>query len=132
MEAHDRNSAPFSMTLARGTRGEDGGALKVGTNDQIAPCCSGRSVRCCHGGMLNLFCPPAPLVTVAPQLPEKMPELRTGIPINIDRPKAQEKADDFLQAAQAILKHEPNAQASVDRPTVTGHIPLPKKRPIPR
>jgi hypothetical protein len=83
-------------------------------------------------GCFTYFVPPPPLVTVAPQLPEKMPELRTGIPTNIDRPKAQEKADDFLQAAQAILKQEPNAQASVDKPTVTGHIPLPKKRPIPR
>jgi len=30
-------------------------------------------------------------------LPEKMPELRMGIPASID-PKAQETADDFLQA----------------------------------
>jgi hypothetical protein len=80
-------------------------------------------------GCFTYFVPPPLLLTVAPQLPEKMPELRAGIPT---RPKAQEKADDFLQAAQAILKQEPNAQASVDKPTVTGHIPLPKKRPIPR
>jgi outer membrane PBP1 activator LpoA protein len=74
----------------------------------------------------------SPLATVPAQLPEKSPELRTGIPANIDRSRADEKADDFLQAAQAILKQEPNAQASADKPTVTGHIPLPKKRPIPR
>jgi hypothetical protein len=80
-------------------------------------------------GCFTYFVPRPPLLTVAPQLPEKMPEPRAGIPT---RPKAQEKADDFLQAAQAILKQEPNAQASVDKPTVTGHIPLPKKRPIPR
>jgi hypothetical protein len=61
-----------------------------------------------------------------------MPELRMGIPASVDPPKAQESANDFLQAAQAILKKEPNAQASADRPTITGHIPLPKKRPIPR
>jgi hypothetical protein len=74
-------------------------------------------------GCFTYFVRPLPLVTVAPQLPEKMPELSAGIPTNIDRPKAQEKADDFLQAAQAILKQEPNAQASVDKPIVTGHIP---------
>jgi hypothetical protein len=67
---------------------------------------------------------------VAPQLPEKMPELRTGIPANIDRPTAEETPDRFLQAAQAILKQDPNAQASADKQTITGHIPLPKKRPI--
>jgi hypothetical protein len=76
-------------------------------------------------GCFTYFIPP--LVTVAPQLPEKMPELRTGIPANIDRP---ETPDQFLQAAQAILKQDPNAQASADKPTITGHIPLPKKRPI--
>ena len=54
------------------------------------------------------------------------------IPPGVDPPKAQETANDFLQAAQAILKKEPNALASADRPTITGHIPLPKKRPIPR
>ena len=40
-----------------------------------------------------------------------------GIPANVDPPKAQERADDFLQAAQAILKQEPNALASADKPT---------------
>jgi hypothetical protein len=84
-------------------------------------------------GCFTYFVPPRPPVAPPPQLPEKMPELRTGIPTNVDPPKAQERADDFLQAAQAILKQEPNALASADRPTViTGHIPLPKKRPIPR
>jgi hypothetical protein len=77
--------------------------------------------------MLYLFHTP-PLVTVAPQLPEKMPELRTVIPANIDRPTAEEIPDQFLHAAQAILTQDPNAQASADKPTL-GHIPLPKKRP---
>jgi hypothetical protein len=77
-------------------------------------------------GCFTYFVPPP--VTPPPQLPEKMPELRLGIPANVDPPKTQERADDFLQAAQAILKQEPNALASAD----TGHIPLPKKRPIPR
>ena len=79
------------------------------------------------------FVLPRPPVAPPPQLPEKMPELHMGIPASVDPPKAQETADDFLQAAQAILKKEPDARASADKPTViTGHIPLPKKRPIPR
>jgi len=47
-------------------------------------------------GCFTYFILPPPLVTVVPQLPEKMPELRTGIPANIDRP---ETPDQFLQAA---------------------------------
>jgi len=52
------------------------------------------------------FVPPRPPVAPPPQLPEKMPELHMGIPASVDPPKAQETADDFLQAAQAILKKE--------------------------
>ena len=83
-------------------------------------------------GCFTYFVPPRPPAAPPPQLPEKMPELRMGTSANVDPPKIQERADDFLQAAQAILKQEPNAQASADKPTITGHIPLPKKRPIPR
>lgn len=83
-------------------------------------------------GCFTYFVPPRPPVAPPPQLPEKMPELRVAIPVNVDPPKAQERADDFLQAAQAILKQEPNALASADKPTITGHVPLPKRRPIPR
>ena len=82
-------------------------------------------------GCFAYFVPPRPPAAPPPQLPEKMPELRMGIPTSVDR-KAQETADDFLQAAQAILKKESNARASADKRTITGHIPLPKKRPIPR
>jgi hypothetical protein len=80
-------------------------------------------------GCFTYFVIPPPPVKADTQLAEKMPELRIGLPANVDRQKAQERADDFLQAAQAILKQEPNAQASADKPTITGHIP---KRPIPR
>jgi hypothetical protein len=43
-------------------------------------------------------------------------------------------AEDFLRAAEAILRPLSNAQASArsDEPPITGHIPLPKRRPIPR
>ena len=88
-------------------------------------------VAAAFAGCFTYFVSPPPPVT-AVQLPEQMPELRMGIQANLDRPKVQERADDFLQAAQAILKQEPNAQASADKPTIIEHIPLPKKRPIPR
>jgi hypothetical protein len=46
---------------------------------------------------------------------------------------SEEQAAAFQQAAQAILKHAPDAQASAatDEPPIVGHIPLPKRRPIP-
>jgi hypothetical protein len=44
------------------------------------------------------------------------------------------RAEDFLRAAEAILRPLSNAQASVlaDELPIIGHIPLPKRRPIPR
>jgi hypothetical protein len=41
-------------------------------------------------------------------------------------------AEDYERAAQAILKRLPDAQASArtDELPITGHIPLPKRRPI--
>jgi hypothetical protein len=43
-------------------------------------------------------------------------------------------AEDFERAAEAILKRLPDVQASVlaDGPPIIGHVPLPKRRPIPR
>jgi hypothetical protein len=82
--------------------------------------------------------PPPPRVVEADQrLPPTVPDMTgrpdTGTPTNIgQRPSAEEQAAAFLQAAQAILKQAPDAQASADEPPITGHIPLPKKRPIPR
>jgi hypothetical protein len=51
------------------------------------------------------------------------------------RPLENEKAAiAYLEAAQAILRRAPTAQASAsnDELPITGRIPLPKKRPIPR
>jgi hypothetical protein len=80
--------------------------------------------------------PPLPRIEVDQRLPPAAPDLKgpdPGGPINIVRgPSAEEPAAAFLQAAQAILKQAPDAQASADEPPITGHIPLPKKRPIPR
>src|ERR1700730_1773912 len=73
---------------------------------------------------------------VTPPLPPAVPDIPdpdAGTPTNIgQRPSAEEQAAAFQQAAKAILKQAPNAQASADEPPITGHIPLPKRRPIPR
>jgi hypothetical protein len=60
----------------------------------------------------------------------------TDTPTKLDQPlRAEEESGDaFRQAAEAILKHAPDALASAvtNEPPITGHIPLPKRRPIPR
>ena len=67
------------------------------------------------------------------RLPPTAPDMTgpdTGTPTNIDqRQSAEDKAKAFRQAAEAILKQLPNAQASANEPPITGHIPLPKSRP---
>ena len=44
------------------------------------------------------------------------------------------RAEDFLPAAEAILRPLSSAQASArtDELPIIGHVPLPKRRPIPR
>ena len=46
----------------------------------------------------------------------------------------QHAAAAFERAAKTILKRLPDAlaYAGADEPPITGHIPLPKRRPIPR
>jgi hypothetical protein len=56
-----------------------------------------------------------------------------GTPTKFDQRLSAEKSGDaFGQAADAILTQAPNAQASADELPIAGHIPLPKRRPIPR
>jgi hypothetical protein len=81
--------------------------------------------------------PPPPRVVEADQrLPPTMPDMTgpdAGTPKNIDRhPSSEEQAAAYKHAAEAIIKQAPDAQASADKPPITGHIPLPKRRPIPR
>jgi len=84
--------------------------------------------------------PPPPGVVEADQrLPPTAPDMTgpdTGTPTNIDqRPSAEEQAAAaFQRAAAAILRRAQDAQASAgtDEPPITGHIPLPKRRPTPR
>jgi hypothetical protein len=83
-------------------------------------------------GCFTYFDAPPPQVG-SDQQPGKIPEAEMGVPIG-QHPSEENKADAFLQAARAILQRAPNAQASVDtdQSRITGHIPLPKRRPIPR
>jgi hypothetical protein len=86
------------------------------------------------------FVPPRPpRVEVNQLIPPTVPDLtgrETQTPRNIDpRPSAEEQAAKaFERAAKAILARAPDARASAgtDGPLITGHIPLPKGRPIPR
>jgi hypothetical protein len=47
--------------------------------------------------------------------------------------RQKQTADDFLRAAQEILKRHPDAQASArtEELPIVGHIPLPRPRPVP-
>jgi hypothetical protein len=87
-------------------------------------------------GCFTYFVIPPPPIEVDQRSPPTAPDMtgpHTGTPTNIyQRPGAEEKAAAaFQQAAAAILRPLPNALASADEPPIAGHIPLPKKRPIP-
>jgi hypothetical protein len=90
---------------------------------------------------LTYFVAPSPPAEADRQLaltpPDmKGPDMRTRT--NIDqRPNAEEQAKvAFERAAAAILRQAPNLQASAPANTnahpSAEHIPLPKRRPIPR
>ena len=86
-------------------------------------------------GCLTYFVIPPPPVELDQPLPPTAPDMAgPQTPKSIDpRPSAEEKAvAAFQQAAAAILRPLPNALASANEPPITGRIPLPKKRPIPR
>jgi hypothetical protein len=85
------------------------------------------------------FVTPPPPIEADQRLPPTAPDMtgpNPGTPTNIDqRPSAEEQAAvAFQQAAAAILRQTPDAQASAgtNELPITGHIPLPKRRPIPR
>jgi hypothetical protein len=85
-------------------------------------------------GCFAYFATPPPVEADQP-LPPTKPDIassNTGKPTDIDqRKRADERAAAFLKA---ILRRAQYAQASAgtDEPPITGHIPLPKRRPIPR
>jgi hypothetical protein len=90
-------------------------------------------------GCLTYFITPPLRIEVDRQLPPTAPDLKgpRPVPTNVDHPgpSAEEQAAAaFLRAAQAILKKPPDAEAfaAIDEPPINGHIPLPKRRPLPR
>jgi hypothetical protein len=89
-------------------------------------------------GCFAYFATPPPPVEADQPLPPTKPDITssdTGTPTDIDqRRSADERAAAFLRTAATILRRARYAQASAgtDEPPITGHIPLPKRRPIPR
>jgi hypothetical protein len=90
-------------------------------------------------GCFTYFVTPPSPVGADQQLPPPAPDMtgpNTGTPTNNDQhPSAEEQAAiAFQQAAAAILRQAPDARASAgtNELTITGHVPLPKRRPIPR
>ena len=85
------------------------------------------------GSFTYLVSPPPPVEaeqrSAAPA--REMTGTAAGTPVRIAQDR---RAEDFLRAAEAILRPLSSAQASVrtDELPIMGHIPLPKRRPIPR
>jgi hypothetical protein len=85
-------------------------------------------------GYFNYFATPPPPVEPGQRLPPTAPNVTGSAPgapaVNVHG----RSAEDFQRAAEAILKRLPDASAyaGTDAPPITGHIPLPKRRPIPR
>src|ERR1700735_3193841 len=86
-------------------------------------------------GSFTYFVSPPPPVeaeqrSAAPA--REMTSTAAGTPVRIAQDR---RAEDFLRAAEAILRPLSNAQASAPRTDelpIIGHVPLPKRRPIPR
>jgi hypothetical protein len=86
-------------------------------------------------GCITYFVTPLAQVEADERLPPTLPNVigpTAGASTSIERTSEEEKAAAaFQQAAEAILRRAPNTRAS-DEPPITGHIPLPRRRPIPR
>jgi hypothetical protein len=90
-------------------------------------------------GCFTYFVTAPPRVDTDQRLPATMPTLtdRTApVAPDIGQHLAaeQQAAAAFERAAKSILRRLPDAMAyaGADEPPITGHIPLPKRRPIPR
>ena len=96
-------------------------------------------VAAAFAGCLTYFVMPLAPVDTDQRLPATMPTLTDRIePLAPDIGQhlaaEQQAAAAFERAAKTILKRLPDAMAyaGADEPPITGHIPLPKRRPIPR
>jgi len=72
-----------------------------------------------------------------PSIPHDVTSFYAGALPSMDRSAVEEEKDaaEFLRAAQAILRRAPNTRASfvgTNDASLTGPIPLPRRRPIPR
>ena len=91
------------------------------------------------GCFTYFFVTASPPVEIDQRLPPTSPNVSRSdmvTPTGVDRrPSSEEQAAAaFQRSAAAILRRLPNAQAdagTVELP-ITGQIPLPKRRPIPR
>ena len=77
---------------------------------------------------------PLPRVESGQQLPPTAPGVTASTPSPPAIIVQGRSAENFERAAEVILKRLPDAlaYAGADEPPITGHIPLPKRRPIPR
>lgn len=87
-------------------------------------------------GCIAYFAAPSPGIEASQRPPLPPLNLRaSGMEASKDvapRPSAQERdLAAFEKAAEAILKRAAYAGAAAERP-ITGPVPLPRKRPIPR
>jgi hypothetical protein len=85
-------------------------------------------------GCLTYFVTPAPRVEPEQRLPPDAPDVTESVP---DAPTVivhDRSAEHFHRAAEVILKRLPGslADAGAAEPPISGHIPLPKRRPIRR
>jgi hypothetical protein len=96
-------------------------------------------VAAAFAGCLTYFVMPLTRVDTDQRLPATMPTLTrrtelSGPDIGQHLAAEQQAAAAFERAAKTILNKLPEAMAyaSANEPRVTGRIPLPKRRPIPR
>jgi hypothetical protein len=85
-------------------------------------------------GCFAYFVTPPPLVEADAQpapTARDVTRAAAGTPARVGQDRS---AEDFLRAAEAILRPLSDAQASArtNELPILGHIPLPKRRPIPR
>jgi hypothetical protein len=85
-------------------------------------------------GGVNYFVASPPRVEAEERLAPTAPDVTASTPSPPAIIVQGRSAEDFERAAEVILKRLPDAlaYAGADEPPITGHIPLPKRRPIPR
>src|SRR6187551_3275414 len=114
--------------------------LKPQINDRFAPSyfCGFNCGRAC--GLLYIFASPtnrfgqSRSATASWHAYIQCPDTTASISADTQPVENEKAAIAYLEAAQAILRRALTAQASAsnDELPITGRIPLPKKRPIPR